>query len=300
MALSTTKPFVGRHSLRASFRHSLFVLRLLAIGCLIMVLARPLLDESKRNQRTETSIEGTDIVLAIDVSASMLARDFKPNRIEAAKEVATKFVNGRPNDNIGLVVFAGESMTSLPMTLDHEVLVGYIDALNTDMISVDGTAIGDGIGTAINAISNGTAKSKSIIILTDGSNNTGLLTPRDAGQLAKERNIKVYTIGIGTRGMADYPYTDMFGRISYKKEPVVIDESILRDVSNMTHAKYFRATDKQVLNDVFTEIDQLEKTEMDVRHFTHNEDDPGIWPWLALAFFLLEITLRYTYFRTGP
>lgn len=299
MALSSLNPFGTRKSLRASLRHILFALRLLAIGCLIIVLARPLLDDSKRNDRTETTVEGTDIVLAIDVSTSMLARDFDPDRIEAAKSVAINFVNGRPDDNIGLVVFAGESMTALPMTLDHEAVINYIESINTDMLE-DGTAIGDGIGTAINAISNGHAKSKSIIMLTDGSNNTGLLTPRDAGQLAKKNNIKVYTIGIGKRGMADYPAIDMFGRKTYVKQEVVIDEDILKDIASATNAKYFRATNKKVLTDVFAEIDKLEKTEMDVRHFSHNEDDPGIWPWLAVVFFLIEVTLRYTYFRTGP
>ena len=299
MALSSLKPFGARKSLRASLRHILFALRLLAIGCLIIVLSRPLLDDSERNNRTETKVEGTDIVLAIDVSTSMLARDFDPDRIEAAKKVAIDFVNGRPNDNIGLVVFAGESMTSLPMTLDHEAVVNYIESINTDMLE-DGTAIGDGIGTAINAISNGRAKSKSIIMLADGSNNTGLLTPRDAGLLAKKNNIKVYTIGIGKRGMADYPAVDMFGRKTYVKQEVVIDEDILKDIASAANAKYFRATDKQSLNNIFAEIDKLEKTEMDVRHFSHNEDDPGIWPWLAALFFLVEITLRYTYFRTGP
>ena len=300
LAMSTLAPFAKtKPSLRARMRHILFVLRLAALGCLIIVLARPLLPEDQRNSHTKSTTEGTDIVLAIDVSTSMLARDFDPDRLEAAKRVATTFINGRPDDNIGLVVFAGESMTALPLTNDHEALTNYIASIKTEMLE-DGTAIGDGIGTAINAIANGEAKSKSIIILTDGVNNTGLLTPRDAGLLAKEKNIKVYTIGIGKHGKADFPVPDQFGRMTYQKIDVVIDEDILKDISKETNGKYFRATDSRVLADIFTEIDQLEKTQMNVEYFSHAEDDPGVWPWLALAFFVLELILRYTVFRTGP
>ena len=300
LAVSSLKAFEGLgRSKRAMFRHVLFVLRLATIGCLIVVLARPLLDENKRNSWSKTNIEGTDIVLAIDLSSSMLARDFEPNRLEAAKDMASKFVNGRPNDNIGIVVFAGESMTGLPMTLDHEAVDSYISSLADGMLE-DGTAIGDGIGSAINAIAAGTAKSKSIILVTDGSNNTGILTPRDAGREAKKKGIKVYTIGVGKKGEADYPVMDVFGRMTYQKMPVVIDEDILTDIAKETGGQYFRAVNKETLGSVFEEIDKLEKTEMDVQNFSHTEDDPGVWPWLALGFFLLEITLRYTYFRTGP
>lgn len=300
LSLSSLQAFAGiKPSWRTRMRHVLFVLRLAAIGCLIVMLARPLLPEDKRSGHTVSTTEGTDIVIALDVSTSMLARDFKPDRLEAAKEVATKFVNGRPDDNIGIVVFAGESMTALPLTNDHEAITNYIGTVQTEMLE-DGTAIGDGIGTAINAIANGKAKSKSIIMLTDGVNNTGLLTPRDAGLLAKEKNIKVYTIGIGKRGKADFPAIDQFGRKVYQKMDVVIDEDILKDIAKETQGKYFRATDAKVLNDIFTEIDQLEKTQLNVEHFSHTEDDPGVWPWLALGFFLLELCLRYTVFRTGP
>lgn len=300
LAVSSLNAFAGmRQSKRAMLRHILFVLRLATIGALIIVLARPLLDEDKRNSWSKTNIEGTDIVLAMDLSSSMLARDFDPNRLEAAKEIASKFVNGRPNDNIGIVVFAAETMTGLPMTLDHEALDTYIKSLTEGMLE-DGTAIGDGIGSAINAISSGTAKSKSIILLTDGSNNTGILTPRDAGREAKKKGVKVYTIGVGKKGEAPYPVIDMFGRTTYQNMPVVIDEDILTDIAKETGGRYFRATDKETLSDIFDEIDKLEKTEMDVQNFSHTEDDPGIWPWLVLGFFLLEITLRYTYFRTGP
>lgn len=304
MSLSSLRPFASvGSSWRVYMRHSLFVLRLATVGCLIIVLARPLLSDDKRMNRSVATINGTDIVIALDISASMLARDLQPNRITAAKAVAMKFVNGRPDDNIGLVIFAGESVTALPLTNDREAVNQYISSLDIDIdnpMLADGTAIGDGIGTAINAISNGKAKSKSIILLTDGSNNTGLLTPRDAGKIAKENDIKIYTIGIGTRGMAEYPAIDQFGRKTTVKQKVVIEEKILQDIAKATHGKYFRATDEKVLADIFNVIDQLETTEMDVENFSHDEDDPGVWPWLALGFFLLEVSLRYTVFRTGP
>lgn len=300
LSVSSLMPFAKTgQSLRSRARHLLFVLRLCTVACLVILLARPLLPEDQRSSHSKSTTEGTDIVLAIDVSTSMLARDFDPDRLEAAKKVATTFVNGRPDDNIGLVVFAGESMTALPLTNDHEAIVNYIASIQTEMLE-DGTAIGDGIGTAINAISNGEAKSKSIIMLTDGVNNTGLLTPRDAGLLAKEKNIKVYTIGIGKHGKADFPAVDQFGRRTYQKIDVVIDEAILKDIAKETQGKYFRATDSKVLADIFAEIDQLEKTRMNVEYFSHAEDNPGVWPWLALAFLLLELVLRYTVFRTGP
>lgn len=300
LSLSTIQPFAHiKPSLRLRLRPLLFALRLAALGCLIVILARPLLPEDERDSHSRSTTEGTDIVIAMDMSTSMLARDFDPDRLEAAKRVATKFVNGRPDDNIGLVVFAGESMTALPLTNDHEAIVNYIASIQTEMLE-DGTAIGDGIGTAINAIANGEAKSKSIIMLTDGVNNTGLLTPRDAGLLAKEKNIKVYTIGIGKRGKADFPAIDQFGRRTFQKIDVVIDEDILRDIARETQGKYFRATDSKVLADIFSEIDQLEKTQMNVEYFSHAEDDPGFWPWLAFGLILLELCLRYTIFRVGP
>lgn len=299
LALSSLSPFRNiQPSLRSRCRHILFALRLAVIACLIVMLARPLLTDKNAIQSRSTT-EGTDIVIALDLSTSMLARDFKPDRLEAAKKVAQNFIEGRPNDNIGLVVFAGESMRAIPLTSDREALIDYINQLKIGMIE-DGTAIGDGIGSAINAIVDGQAKSKSIILLTDGDNNAGLLTPRDAGLLAKERGIKVYTIGIGTRGKADFPIPDQFGRVTYQKIDVIIDEKILKEIAQETQAKYFRATNDKVLSDIFHEIDQLEKTEMNVENFSHSEDDPGIWPWLALFFFLAELTLRYTVFRSGP
>jgi Ca-activated chloride channel family protein len=296
LGLSTLAPFANsRMPLRAMLRHILFVLRLCAIGCLIIILARPQLKDSWQ----KSSTEGTDIVLAIDVSGSMLTRDLKPDRLEAAKDVATKFIQGRPDDNVGIVIFAGESLTGLPMTIDHAAVINYIQALKLGMLE-DGTAIGDGIATSINRIKEGKAKSKSIILLTDGSNNTGLVAPISASEIAKNEKIKIYTIGIGTNGLADSPSYDEFGRIVFTKQPVVIDEATLKTIASNTGGKYFRATNNKVLSDIFHEIDQLEKTKMDVSHFSHTEDNFMPWAWLLFALVGLELVLRYTVFRTMP
>jgi Ca-activated chloride channel family protein len=296
LGISTLQPFANTGMpLRAMLRHILFVLRLCAIGCLIIILARPQLKDSW----SKSSTEGTDIVLAMDVSGSMLTRDLKPDRLEAAKDVATKFIQGRPDDNVGVVIFAGESLTGLPMTIDHAAVINYIQGLKLGMLE-DGTAIGDGIATSLNRIIEGKAKSKSIILLTDGSNNTGLVAPISASEIAKNEKVKIYTIGIGTNGLADSPSYDEFGRIVYTKQPVVIDEATLKTIANNTGGKYFRATSNKVLSDIFHEIDQLEKTKMDVSHFSHTEDDFMPWAWLLFAIVGLELLLRYTVFRTMP
>ena len=258
-------------------------------------MARP----QERDSWRTTSTEGTDIVLAIDVSSSMMARDFDPDRFQAAKEVAAKFIAGRESDNIGIVIFAGESLTGVPMTVDQSQLLQYLQNLNMNMLE-DGTAIGDGIATALNRLKEGKAKSKSIILLTDGSNNTGVVAPVTASEVAKELGVKIYTIGIGTNGTAPYPVRTLSGRIEFQPQPVVIDENTLRTIADSTGGKYFRATGNKVLNDVFAEIDALEKTQMDVRHFSHTEDNYMIWAWFALGFFILEILLRYTVLRTIP
>lgn len=276
-------------------RHLLFVLRLSAIGCLIIVLARP---QVRDNWRT-SSTQGTDIVLAMDISTSMLARDFRPDRLEAAKDVAGRFVAGRPDDNIGVVIFAGESLTGVPMTIDHAPVQNYINAIKTEMV-VDGTAIGDGIATSLNRLKDGKAKSRSIILLTDGSNNTGVVSPMTAAEIAKEMGVKIYTIGIGTNGNAPYPALDMFGRMTFISQPVVIDEATLQNIASTTGGKYFRATGKRVLQDIFDQIDALEKTTMDVRHFSHTEDDYMVWAWLAFGLVALDLLLRYTLLRSIP
>lgn len=296
MALSSAMPFATLpKSWKCIVRHFLFVLRMATLACLIIVMARP----QQRDSWRTTSTEGTDIVLAIDVSSSMMARDFSPDRFEAAKKVAAKFIAGRESDNIGIVVFAGESLTGVPMTVDRTQLLQYLQNLSMNVLE-DGTAIGDGIATSLNRLKEGKAKSKSIILLTDGSNNTGVVTPLDATRVAQELGVKIYTIGIGTNGEAPSPMLNEFGHMVFVPQKVVIDEATLRTVAESTGGKYFRATGNKVLQEIFEEIDALEKTQMDVRHFSHTEDNYMIWAWLAFAFFALELLLRYTVVRTMP
>lgn len=296
LSVSTLSPYAKLPvSLREYLIHLLFVLRLGVLACVIIIIARPQTYDSWRTSSTH----GTDIILAMDISSSMLARDFKPDRLEAAKNVAAKFVSGREADNIGIVVFAGESFTAVPMTTDRSLLVNYINDISMNMLE-DGTAIGDGLATSINRIKDGKAKSKSIILLTDGSNNTGNVAPSTAAEIAKKFGIKVYTIGVGKNGEAPFPQQNMFGRIEYVNMPVVIDEETLKNIASITGGKYFRATNNNVLADVFEEIDKLEKTQMDVKHFSHTEDNYMMWAVFALGLFLLEIILRNTVLRTIP
>ncbi len=297
LGMSTVSgPFakMGR-PLRQYGLHALFVLRMAALGCVIIVLARPQSSDAWSTSKTE----GTDMVIALDISSSMLARDFKPDRLEAAKKIASKFINGRENDNMGLVVFAGEAFTGVPMTTDRATLMNYVEALNREMLE-DGTAIGDGLATSINRIKDGKAKSKSIVLLTDVSNNTGIVSPLMAAEIALKEGIKVYTIGIGTNGTAPYPQINMFGRIEFVPQPVVIDETTLKQISSITGGKYFRATGNKVLSEIFAEIDRLETSEIDVRHFSHTEDCYLPWALAALGLFLLELVLRQTWLRTVP
>lgn len=296
MSISTIKPFatIGR-SWKEYVRHFVFLLRLAAIGCLICILARPQIRDDWRT----TSTEGTDIMIALDVSASMLAKDFEPDRLEAAKAVAQKFAMGRESDNIGVVIFAGESLTGIPMTVDRPMLLNYISSIGMNILP-DGTAIGDGIATSLNRLKEGKAKSRSIILITDGSNNTGVVAPLTAAEVAKEIGARIYTIGVGTNGTALSPVMTPFGTIDYEPQKVVIDEATLQQVADATGGKYFRATNNKVLEDVFSEIDKLEKTRMDVRHFSHTEDDYMLFAWLAFAFVALDLLLRYTVLRSIP
>lgn len=296
MSVSSLKPLDGyKKPIRARLLRLPFILELLAYITLVFILARPQTHDHWHN----SNVEGTDIVLSVDISSSMLARDFTPNRIEAAKEVATKFVNGREYDNIGLVIFAAESLTGVPMTTDRSVLTNYIASISSDMLP-DGTAIGDGIGTAINRLSESNAKSKSIVLLTDGSNNTGVIDPLIAAEIAKAKNIKIYTIGIGTNGMADFPQIDYFGRLTYVPMPVKIDEQTLRRIADTTGGQYFRATNNRVLEDIFAEIDRLETSVIDVKNYTHTEDNYMLLAWIAFGLIGLDILLRSTLLRTIP
>ena len=297
MLISTTKAFdkVGT-SWKVWLRHFMFVLRLAAIGCVIVILARP---QTRDRWQTEET-EGTDIVLALDVSTSMLARDFRPDRFEAAKEVASKFIAGRETDNIGIVIFSGESFTLVPMTSDTAVLLNYVQDIKMGMLE-DGTAIGDGLATAINRIKGGKAKSKSIILLTDGSNNTGIVAPLTAAEIARRMGVKVYTIGVGTNGEAEFPIgRNIYGKVEYQLMPVVIDEVTLKKIANTTGGAYFRATDKSTLNDIFNEIDKLEKTKMDVKQFSHTEDNYLPWALALLALVIVELLARNTILRNIP
>lgn len=297
MQLSTTEAF---DSLPTSWRvwakHLLFALQLAALGCLIIILCRPQTHDSWAT----SDVEGTDIVLALDVSTSMLAQDFRPNRLDAAKDVATRFVSGRDHDNIGLVLFAGESYTMVPMTMDYAMLVNAIHDVSTRLLE-DGTAIGDGIATAINRIKDGKAVSKSIILLTDGSNNTGVVAPLTAAEIAQKYGIKIYTIGVGSNGTARSPVAmDYAGNIQYQMLPVVIDEATLRKIAAATCGKYFRATSNSVLASIFKEIDSLEKTHLDIQRFSHTEDNYIPWALALLVCVLLAIVLRYTLLRHVP
>ena len=297
MLLSSSSAFAQLPtSWKVYAKHASFVLKLLAIGCLIVILCRPQTHDSWSKSETE----GTDIVVALDISTSMLAKDFSPNRLDAAKDVATQFVSGRETDNIGFVIFAGEAFTQVPMTTDKATLVNSIHDVEIGALD-DGTAIGDGIATAINRIKDGKAKSKSIILLTDGSNNTGVVAPLTAAQIALKYGIKIYTIGVGINGTALYPVAmDYSGHIQYERLPVVIDEATLKKIASSTGGKYFRATNKGVLKQVFNEIDQLEKTRMDVRNFSHTEDNYMPWAWLLLLILVLDSVLNYVVLRRIP
>lgn len=295
MQISTTEPFSKMPQSRKHYLfHLLFLLRALVVLLLILVIARPQL--SNRFQ-TETT-EGIDIMLSLDISGTMLAEDLHPNRLEAAKNVATEFVSGRPNDNIGLVVFAGESFTQCPLTNDHAVLINLFQGVQYGMIE-DGTAIGLGLANAVSRIKDSQAKSKVIILLTDGSNNAGDVAPLTAAEIAQSFGIRVYTIGVGTRGVAPYPVQTPVG-IRYQDLPVDIDEDMLREVASLTGGQYFRATDTNKLKSIYQEIDQLEKTKLSVRQYSKKNEE--YMPFLLAAFFLLlaELVLRHTLLRRLP
>lgn len=296
MRMPTTQAFDNMpRSWKEWLRHVMFAMEMLALACLIIILCRP----QSSNSWSKTDIEGTDIVLALDVSGSMLAKDFKPNRLDAAKDVAIKFVQNRTSDNIGLVVFAGEAFTQVPMTNDIATLVNYIGNIQIGMLE-DGTAVGDGIATAINRIKDGKAKSKSIILLTDGSNNTGVVGPLTAAQIAAKYDIKVYAIGVGTMGQALYPTLGINGQIEYTMQKVEIDEKSLQQIATTTGGKYFRATSKSTLRNIFAEIDKLEKTRMDVQRHSQMEDNYQPWAIALLLLLAMCAIIRYTILKSVP
>ena len=274
-------------SVRWYLRHLPFVLRCGAVAAVIIALARP--QSAEHNTRTDA--EGIDIVMAIDVSTSMLARDFKPDRITAAKEVAAEFVAARPADRIGLVVFAGESLTQSPLTTDRATLQTLLARIRSGIIE-DGTAIGNGLATSINRLRESEARSKVIILLTDGVNNRGQISPLTAAQIAREYGIRVYTIGVGKRGKAPYPAVDMFGNTSFVQVEVEIDEEILRSIADETGGKYFRATDRDKLREIYEEIDSLEKSKVEISQFTILNEEFLRFALAALVLLALEFLTR--------
>ena len=270
--------------------------RLIAIALFIVVLARP----QSRSSYKDVKTEGIDIVMALDISGSMLAKDFKPNRIEAAKEVAQDFIDSRPNDRIGLVIFSGESFTQCPLTTDHAVIKNLFSGIHTGMVA-DGTAIGNGLATAVTRVKDSKAKSKVIILLTDGVNNQGSVAPLTAAEIAKAFSVRVYTIGVGTIGKALAPiamYPD--GSYEYGYVDVNIDEKVLNSISDMTGGKYFRATDNDKLKDIYKEIDRLEKTIFEEKNFTNKAEHFLPFALAAALFLLVEFALKNTLFKSIP
>ena len=274
--------------------HAPFVLRTLALAMIVIVLARPQSTDSWQNSETE----GIDIMLALDISTSMLAEDLKPNRLEAAKEVATQFINGRPYDNIGVTLFAGESFTQCPLTVDHAVLLNLISQAECGMIE-DGTAVGMGIANAVSRLKDSNGISKVIILLTDGTNNMGDISPLTAAEIAKSFGIRVYTIGVGTNGTAPYPYP-VGGTIQYINVPVEIDEGTLTQIANVADGLYYRATSNSKLKEVYEEIDKLEKTKISVKQFSKRNEEFELFAIIAFLCVLLEVLLRHTILRRIP
>ena len=282
-------------TVRHYLRHLPFVLRAAAFALLVVALARP----QDIEQNVSTNTEGIDIMLTIDVSGSMLARDFKPDRITAAKEVAGSFIADRYGDRIGLVAFAGEAFTQSPLTTDQSTLQTLLSRIRSGLIE-DGTAIGNGLATAINRLRESDAKSKVVILLTDGVNNRGEITPMTAAEIARAQNIRVYTIGVGTEGMAPYPAVDMFGNITYVKQKVEIDEKTLTAMADMTGGKYFRATDNAKLKAIYDEINQLEKSRVEVLEHISYHELFLVWVLAALGVLLAEFLLSNLVLKRIP
>jgi Ca-activated chloride channel family protein len=295
LMVSGTEPFEKyKLTFRQRFGWSPLFLRMLAISAIIVALARP--QSSSKGQNVTT--EGISIVMALDISSSMLAEDLKPNRIEAAKKVALDFIDGRPTDLISLVIFSGESFTQCPLTSDHAVLKNLMGQVKSGLLQ-DGTAIGEGLATAISRVKDSKSKSKVIILLTDGVSNAGAISPLTAGEIAKTFGIRVYTIGVGTQGSAPYPFKTPFG-IQYQNVPVQIDEAILRNISAETDGKYFRATSTNKLKAIYEEIDKMEKTKIEVTEFRRHSEEYFPWALLACLFLVMELLMRYTVLRSLP
>lgn len=291
----------AKRSWRVAMMPVLPMLRILAFTLLVMAMARPQTSDTSEVR----SVDGIDIMLVIDVSTSMLAKDLEPNRIVAARKVASEFIADRESDNIGLTIFGGEAFTQCPMTLDHAALLTMLNRLDTDfilqgMVDNGATAIGMGLSSALARLKDSKSKSKVVILLTDGSNNVGDISPMKAAEIAKSLGVKVYTVGVGTNGTALSPVAIVGGEIRYLKLPVEIDTETLQSIANMTDGKFYRATNNQELKQIYKEIDSLEKSKFDVQTFTRFEDVYQQFVLAALIALLLEVLLRITLFRRIP
>lgn len=296
LKVSSLSGFNGiKPTLKTRLRHSVIVLRTLAIILIIIVLARP----QSRSSWKDIKTEGIDIVLALDISSSMLAKDFKPNRLDAAKEIAAEFIDSRPSDRIGLVIFSGESFTQCPLTSDHAVIKNLFSGIQTGMVK-DGTAIGDGLATAVSRVKDSKAKSKVVILLTDGVNNQGSVPPLTAAEIGKAFGVRVYTVGVGSVGKALSPtgiiYAD--GTMEYVYADVEIDDKTLTEIADMTGGKYFRATDNDKLKEVYKEIDRMEKTIFEEKNFTNKAEHFLPFAITAALLLLAEFLLRNNIFRS--
>lgn len=296
LKISSLKGFKGSNSLFAKLKPYLFVLRLLTLSSLIIALARPrTVDISNETKSTK----GIDIVMSIDVSSSMLAKDLQPNRLEALKKVAKSFVENRPNDRIGIVVYAAEAYTKTPVTSDKAIVLDAIESIKYDNVINDGTGIGMGLTTAINRLKESKAKSKVILLLTDGVNNSGFIEPETASEIAREYGIKVYTIALGTNGKALFPYAiSPAGEMLFRMMPVEIDEKLLKTIAKNTGGKYFRATNNDKLKSIYESIDKLEKSEIKELKFYDYDEKYRPFVWIAGILLLLEIVLRKTIYRS--
>ncbi|HBG42251.1 MAG TPA: aerotolerance regulator BatA [Porphyromonadaceae bacterium] len=293
--LASTDAFKGiRPGLKVYMRHLPFVLRMISIALVIIVIARP----QAVNSWEETETQGIDMVMALDVSGSMLAQDLKPDRLQAAKKVAAEFITDRQNDNIGLVIFAGESFTQCPLTTDHKVLLNLLNDVDFGLIE-DGTAIGLGLANAVNRLKDSESESKVVILLTDGTNNRGQIAPLTAADLARSYGIRVYTVGVGTKGMAPTPVQTPFG-IRMQNMQVDIDEKTLTEIAALTGGQYFRAEDTEGLRNIYHEIDEMEKYLISVQNVTRRQELFLPFALLALALMVVELLLRRTWLRNIP
>ena len=291
---STASVFKAPKTVKYYFRHLVFLTQIIALAFFVVVMARPQSSDNFENVTTE----GIDIIIALDISSSMLARDFSPDRLEAAKNVAMKFISGREYDRMGLVVFAGEAFTQCPLTTDRAVLLNLFKDIHSGMIE-DGTAIGNGLATAVSRLKDSEAISRVVILLTDGENNRGEVAPVTAAEIAKTFGIRVYTVGVGTIGTAPYPVQTQFG-VQLRDMEVKIDEKTLREISNITDGKYFRATSNSKLEEIYKEIDQLEKSKIEVHEFSRKSEEFLPFALLGALFLIVSLFMRVTIFRSIP